>query len=337
MVDGMINITDPKVDFALQAVRDASRLVRDIQTEMVTSALTKEDRTPVTVADFASQAVVGYYLQGAFPEISLVGEEDADALRSTENEGTLEKITQFVARVIPQASSEDILSWIDRGRGKVEKEYWTLDPIDGTKGFLRGDQYAICLAYVVGGDVQIGVIGCPNLTTAFEEELGGAGSLFAAQRGQGSWVTALDTSTLEAAFSALHVSREREARQARLLRSFESGHTNVGQIVDFTEALDVEVGPVRLDSQAKYALLAGGKAEIYLRLLDGGREDYREAIWDQASGALLVEEAGGKVTDLDGKALDFSRGERLIGNRGICATNGLLHQRTLEALRQIGA
>ena len=52
---------------------------------------------------------------------------------------------------------------------------------------------------------------------------------------------------------------------------------------------------------------------------------------------MIVEEAGGKVTDLDGKALDFSQGRTLKKNRGICATNGLMHESALNALRKINA
>lgn len=333
----MINIQNSHLQFAIQAVQAASQLVADIQREMVTAALTKEDRSPVTVADFAAQAVVGHSLHEWDPRVPLVAEEDADVLRGQADPKTVTTVTGYVSRVIPDSSPEDVLGAIDRGQGEVGPRYWTLDPIDGTKGFLRGDQYAICLAYIEEGQVQVGVIGCPNLSTDFEEGQEGPGSLFAAVRGQGSWVTELEGAALTARYQPLHVSREKDSRRARLLRSFESGHTNVGQIVDFTEALNVEVGPVRLDSQAKYALLAGGEAEIYLRLLDGNRKGYREKIWDQASGALLIEEAGGKVTDLDGQPLDFNQGRRLTANRGICATNGILHGETLEALRKIGA
>jgi 3'(2'), 5'-bisphosphate nucleotidase len=92
-----------------------------------------------------------------------------------------------------------------------------------------------------------------------------------------------------------------------------------------------------MDSQVKYALLAAGEGEIYLRLLSSDRLDYKEKIWDQAAGSIIVEEAGGTVTDLDGRPLDFSRGRSLSGNRGICATNGILHDRVLEALRMVKA
>jgi 3'(2'), 5'-bisphosphate nucleotidase len=93
--------------------------------------------------------------------------------------------------------------------------------------------------------------------------------------------------------------------------------------------------PVRIDSQVKYALLAAGGGEIYLRLLSPDKPNYREMIWDQAAGSVIVEEAGGKVTDLDGKDLDFSLGRTLEKNRGICASNGLLHCNILEVLQEL--
>ena len=333
----MINLTDPLIDFALTAVQQAALLAREIQEEMVSPAITKDDRSPVTVADFAAQAVVGYYLERRFENLSLVGEENADVLRTPEGAETLEKITGFVRRVLPGTSREQVLAYIDRGTGRVRDRYWTLDPVDGTKGFLRGAQYAVALGYVEDGRVQIGVLGCPNLDWKFQGVGQGDGALMAAARGEGSWVTGLQDSPAHQTFERLQVSEVSNPGQARLLRSFESGHTNVSQIDDFAGALGVQAEPVRMDSQAKYAMLAAGDGEIYLRLLSPGREEYREKVWDQAAGSLLVEEAGGKVTDLDGKALDFSLGRRLVKNRGICATNGVMHQAALQALKDIDA
>ena len=58
---------------------------------------------------------------------------------------------------------EAIAAWIDKGNGNIAPRYWTLDPIDGTKGFIRGDQYAIALALIEQGQVKVGVLGCPSL------------------------------------------------------------------------------------------------------------------------------------------------------------------------------
>ena len=63
---------------------------------------------------------------------------------------------------------------------------WTIDPIDGTKGFLRGEQYAVCLSLIVDSIVQVGVIGCPNLPTNSRSPEQGTGCIFVAVRGQGA-------------------------------------------------------------------------------------------------------------------------------------------------------
>lgn len=63
---------------------------------------------------------------------------------------------------------------------------WTLDPIDGTKGFLRGEQYAVCLALIVDSQVQVGVIGCPNLLHDLNGNPEDKGVLFVAVKGQGA-------------------------------------------------------------------------------------------------------------------------------------------------------
>jgi 3'(2'), 5'-bisphosphate nucleotidase len=333
----MIDISEPKIRFAMDAVRIAASLARDIQKEMISDALTKDDRSPVTIADFAAQAVVGHLLENQFPGVHLVGEEQADILRSDREREVLGRITQFVNRVIPEATPSDVCDFIDKGVDDPGDEYWTLDPIDGTKGFLRGAQYATALAYVKKGIVLIGALGCPNINSDLKEDIGGEGALLIAAHGDGSWVSPLILAGLEEVFYPLKTSNRSNPEAARLMRSFESGHTDATKVDEFQQTLGGKAEPVRMDSQVKYALLAGGIGEIYLRLLSPDRLDYKEKIWDQAAGALIVEEAGGRVTDLDGRTLDFSQGRTLQGNRGICATNGLMHDSTLDALKEVNA
>jgi 3'(2'), 5'-bisphosphate nucleotidase len=246
----------------------------------------------------------------------------------------LEEVTQYVSRFLPQSTADDICRWIDYGASAPASRFWVLDPIDGTKGFLRSDQYAVALALVVDGQVQLGLLGCPNLADAYRPDLEGPGSLIIAARGQGTWTTPLAE---PGSFERLRVSQRSFPPDARLLRSFESGHTNVSQIDLFAQAMGIQAEPVRMDSQAKYAVLASGKGELLLRLLSPAKPDYREKIWDQAAGSIVVEEAGGMITDLHGKLLDFTVGRTLAHNRGILASNTLLHTAALDALRAIEA
>jgi 3'(2'), 5'-bisphosphate nucleotidase len=329
----MIDQNQPEIGFALHAVRQAALVARKVQQTLSTLALTKEDRSPVTVADYAAQAVVGRALAEIFPNDLMTAEEDSSALRHPQNAPLMEMVAGFVQREGQPATPEQICNWIDHGRIDSGRRFWTLDPIDGTKGFLRSEQYAVALALVVDGQVQVGVLGCPNLADALRPEVGGAGSLVIGVRGQGSWTTSLMTPGL---FERLQVSQLSQAAQARILRSVESGHTNVDQIGQFAQTLKVRVQPVTMDSQAKYAVLAAGQGELYLRLLSREKPDYREKIWDQAAGSIIIEEAGGRVTDLDGKPLDFTTGRSLTKNRGILASNDLLHPAALAVLHEIG-
>jgi len=336
----MLDLKNPEIKFALQTARRAVQLVRQVQAELVTPALTKEDRSPVTVADFACQALVAHFLALSFPETLLVAEESSSALQKPGAEKNLALVTSFVQRALDSKaaelplSSQQVCTWIDRGQSNQAGRFWALDPIDGTKGFLRGDQYAVALALVQNGEVQIGVLGCPNLVNANTPDLAGTGSLVIAVRGQGTWCTALNSPV---PWKQLHVSTRSNPAQACLLRSFESGHTNVDQISLFAQAMGIQTNPVLMDSQAKYAVLAAGAGDLLLRLLSTTLPDYKEKIWDQAAGSLVLQEAGGCISDLDGKPLDFTTGRSLLHNRGLLASNGTLHAPALVALKQIGA
>jgi len=330
----MFDTSSPKVQTALHAVRQAAVMMRQIQQETIGSSLMKGDKSPVTVADFTSQAIIGRMLSQAFPDIPLVAEETSTALREPDGVEILTKVTHYVNQVIPEASAEQVCEWIDYGGAEPGNQFWVLDPIDGTKGFLRGDQYAVALALVENGVIQIGVLGCPNLSEAFIPDMEGAGSIVLAVRGQGTWSVSMVEN--DDNWKQLKVSGRSDSSQARLLRSFESGHTNVSQIDQIAEWLGVQVEPVRMDSQAKYAVLAAGGGEVILRLLSPDRPDYREKIWDQTAGAIVLEEAGGRITDLAGVPLDFTQGRMLKNNRGVLATNGSLHEKVLQGLEAVG-
>jgi 3'(2'), 5'-bisphosphate nucleotidase len=65
------------------------------------------------------------------------------------------------------------------------------------------------------------------------------------------------------------------------------------------------------------------------------RSDYREKIWDHAAGKFVVEQAGGRVTDVEGRPLDFSHGRRLEHNRGVVATDGRFHDEVVAAVQHV--
>ena len=102
--------------FAIAAVREACALIRAVQQSLVTQALTKSDRSPVTVADFAAQAIIARRFAEERPGDVLVGEEDAGDLRSADSRATLEQVTRFVGERAPGATADAVCTWIDRGR-----------------------------------------------------------------------------------------------------------------------------------------------------------------------------------------------------------------------------
>jgi 3'(2'), 5'-bisphosphate nucleotidase len=320
---------NPEAEFALHAVRQAALLARRIQDELAPPALLKDDRSPVTVADFAVQAVLSQRLSQAFPADPLVAEEASAALQTPAGASTLAQIISYVSPLIPDATPQAVCAWIDRGQAEPGARFWTCDPIDGTKGFLRGGQYAVALALVEAGQDQLGVLGCPRLDDLTGSGGEASGALLIAVRGQGAWVAHLDEPD---SLAPLSVSDCREARLARLVRSFAAEHTNVALVDQLAGELGTDAPPLRVDSQVKYALLAAGKAELLLRVLPVGNPLYHEKIWDVAAGSLIVQEAGGCVTDLDGRVLDFGAGRTLAHNRGVLASNRLLHPAAMKAI-----
>ena len=209
----------------------------------------------------------------------------------------------------------------------IDSPYGTLDPIDGTKGFLRGEQYAIALGLLEHGRVVLGVLGCPNLSGPD----GTPGCLLAATRGGGAQILPLNGKGRDGA-QDIRVSDVTSTAAARFCESVESGHSDQDQSAQIAKALEITEDPVRVDSQCKYAIVAQGEAQIYMRLPT--RKDYREKIWDHAAGLIVVEEAGGRVTDVRGNTLDFAHGRKLENNAGIIATNGPIHDRVLDVVRR---
>ncbi|NKB42514.1 MAG: 3'(2'),5'-bisphosphate nucleotidase, partial [Ilumatobacter sp.] len=184
--------------------------------------------------------------------------------------------------------------------------------------------YAGALALIEHGKVIAGVLGCPNLPN----DDGTHGAIFVAADGLAE-VHASGT----ARPIPVRVANPSKVTDARLCESVESGHSDQNQSEQIAGLLGVTAEPYRIDSQCKYGAVARGDASIYLRLPT--RADYVEKIWDHAAGSYVVEQAGGVVTDVDGKPLDFSVGDRLANNRGVVATSGAFHHEVIDAVGRV--
>ncbi|CDM96480.1 MAG: 3'(2'),5'-bisphosphate nucleotidase [Limnospira sp. PMC 1291.21] len=315
---------DREKQVAIDAVLAASRLCEQVR-QAIPPAMEKGDKSPVTVADFGSQAIICKAISEAFPDDPIVGEEDATTLKTPEMGNNLEKVTDYVRSIIPDATPEQVTTWIDHGNGSVGKRFWTLDPIDGTKGFLRKDQYAIALALIENGEVKLGIMGCP----AYAIDGDTPGMLFVAVRGEGSMKMPFSTGK----FTPIQVVKAENTQNMRFVESVEAAHGDQSRQNAIAQAAGITAPSVRMDSQAKYGVVASGQAALYLRLPSPKYPNYQENIWDHAAGAIVVEEAGGRVTDMHGKPLDFASSIKMVDNRGIVVSSGLIHDQVLAALK----
>ena len=329
-----IDLKCPEIQFALELIQFSAELAYRIRTEAAVKTILKPDHSPVTLADMGIQAIAGALLEQYLSEAVLVAEEDADYLKTPEGADDLEKITGYVHSFFPHARPGRVSGWIERGKGRPCGSFWTLDPIDGTKGFLRGGQYVTALAFIQNGQVELAALGCPELEFAGHKDWGKGVGILAA-RGQGCWGFSLVDIEDPKRWVRLEVSKCRDMSQARMLDSFYPEHKSVEKDKRVREALGIQVAPIVMDSMAKHAVIASGGAEIFFRTLPSKEPEHREKIWDVAAGALAIEEAGGRVTDLEGRELDFGAGFTLAKNPGLVATNGFLHETVLEAFRKV--
>jgi 3'(2'), 5'-bisphosphate nucleotidase len=336
---------------ALHAVHAASLLTKSVLRSLSNNvgAETKADDSPVTIADFAAQAILIAALHAVYPHDVFIGEESADALR--ENEALADRVWQLVLRARESAharlhgssevqagaltascfpaSKAEMLERIDlggkgevTGRGRV----WVMDPVDGTATFMHGQQYAVALCLLVDGVQRVGVVGCPNLALDVNAPLrdsrihedqvdhAGFGVLLSAVKGQGTFVRAMSESSLGDARRV-----DLTTLPAKPLADLDFVETTLGKtsLSQAEHRLVAESlgaawpGTVVWSQQMKYVALALGATDVMVRIpLDTARYTY---IWDHAGGHILFQEAGGVIRDFDGKDVDFARGRRITG------------------------
>jgi 3'(2'), 5'-bisphosphate nucleotidase len=317
---------------AVEAVRKACRLSESVRASLtMQGAIAKADQSPVTVADYGAQAVVNLALLDAFPDDPIMAEEDAAFLRTSAGANLRASVCRHVRDVAGGVADDAVLSAIDRGTwaGGRAGRCWALDPIDGTTGFLRGDQYAVALALIEEGEVVLGVLGCPNLPLDPAQPGGRRGFLFSAVKGHGATMQGIDDA-MERRIAVTEVTDPAAASFCESVEDSHSSHRNAARVASL---LGMAAPPLRIDSQCKYAILARGDVSVYLRLPT--QADYEEKNWDHAAGWIIVKEAGGEVSDIHGQPLDFSRGRTLGRNRGVVATNGRLHRRVIDAVGRV--
>ncbi len=296
-----------ELEFAIDIVEKASRITEWFRRKGFESFL-KSDQSPVTLADLASQIYVISQLKEYFPEDGIIAEEENIEFVNIEaetlinkcfNELNLKKLTNLKNFV--------------RFRGKPSERQWTIDPIDGTIGYQKGLSYAIGLGFMIKSIPKVCAIAIPNYNNY-------PLAIFVAEEGQGSRALYNNKN-----FNPIRVNQNEKIDNIRLCHSL---HYDQPWVLNFAKKIGIK-NYIQIDSMAKFCMVADGTADLYIKPLDPDKS----FSWDFMPGDLLVREAGGSVTDLNGERLKFNERKCLWTKPGIIASNGMLQKKILELIK----
>ena len=236
--------------------------------------------------------------------------EDAPADISTEaDRASQELILDAIHRAFPDDGlcAEEASERFDTQAGGAER-FWVVDPIDGTRGFARKNgEFSVMVALVEGGEPVVGVVHEP---AADRVTYAVAGAGCSVREPSGAEPRPCGVSATEGAPRVLAMSRSQGAEGER----------------ELLEALGAERAVQTYSAGIKLAQVARGEADLYL----GDYLTLRD--WDVAAGHVLVTEAGGRVTNVDGEAIRYDGSGASLRGRGLVASNGAVHPATLEAI-----
>lgn len=227
--------------------REAGAAIMDIYAGEFDVEL-KGDDSPLTCADRASHEVIVKGLSQAFPEIPILSEEGKN---------------------IPYAERKD---W---------QLFWLVDPLDGTKEFIkRNGEFTVNIALVEAGSVVAGVVYVPAQDR-----------MFFGRVGEGAW-------RVDDGGEVVAIKVRKAAPAAGLTVVMSRSHPSP-ELADYLKDITVsEALPV--GSSLKFCVVAEGRADLYPRL--GPTME-----WDTAAGQAVVEAAGGSVTQVDGSPLHYNK------------------------------
>lgn len=311
------------IDFQplFHAVRQAAVLCRRVQENYLISS-DKGGHEPVTIADYGAQAILSRAISQNFPDDAIMAEEQGGQFMELVSEDLRKEVIKLIGEILGTPVTQvEVVKWLDYGQNREAANTWVIDPIDGTKGYISLRNYAIAVGLMHERKPVGGIIGAPSYP--------GGAQLFHAQSG-----VAYMQPLTGGAVKRIHASLRTEATTLRALESVEKSHANHDRMQHVREVAGLgEAELIHIDSMEKYARIAAGDAELYLRLPRiGSTRPFM--IWDHCAGTAIVEAAGGKVTDVDGSPLDYSSGKTL-NNQGIIVSNGAIHDRIIAAIQQV--
>jgi len=291
---------DKELSLAVDLVKQASIITEWFRSKNFLSFIKKDD-SPVTLADFASQIFIISEIKKYFPEDQIIAEEESSVFIDSDAEN-----------IIKRCYNSLNITFLNY-RGSSSKRQWTVDPIDGTKGFQKGLAYAIGMGFMIQAEPTICAIGVPNYKKT-------SLTIFSAEKNHGTNVSHGDQN-----FTKISVSNKKEIKKFRICHSL---HYNQPWVLNFARSLGI-TNFIPLDSMAKLCMVADGSSEIYIKPMNM----QRSFTWDFLPGELLVKEAGGMITDIRGNQIQYVNDKCKITAPGLIASNGIRHEELLNALK----
>jgi 3'(2'), 5'-bisphosphate nucleotidase len=270
---------EPELELAIRLATEAGARIRALAAAGL-KVERKAGDEPVTQADREANALIVDGIRATFPADGLLSEEAPDD-----------------------------------GSRLARDRVWMVDPLDGTKDFIRGeDGFSTMIGLVVGDRPMLGVVYQPigdRLYCAVVPEAGGEGAFLRSAGGPPR---------------RLQVSDVSEVERIRMVASKSHRDETIDRVRTALSISDeLNVGSVGL----KIGLIARGDRDLYVSASGHSKR------WDACAPEAILTAAGGRLTDLTGAPLDY-RAREVRNTRGICASNGRLHDRVIERLAPLG-
>ncbi|TPX18759.1 uncharacterized protein E0L32_002616 [Thyridium curvatum] len=342
-----------ELSVAIAAVQQASKLSQAVLAEQDKGILEKDDLSPVTVADFAIQALLTATIHHSFPHDGFVGEESGDDLRA--NPALLQRVWALLQRFspdcappspcrIPSGPDEvcDMVDWCGHGLPLQPQKprVWVFDPIDGTKTFIRGQMYAVNVALLHDGEQVLSTVALPLLpldatppVTDATSDPAGQGTIVFAAKGYGTHVRPLRGALSDVAVRRVPPILADHPDQLRPVSSLLARASAIDEVHAAAAArLGITLpGCDLLGWVPRWVVLALGLANMTFWVYRS-RTRYAK-LWDHAGALLLFQEVGGKVTDVQGRDINLGAGRKLTDNYGFVAAPAPLHATVLAAVQ----
>jgi 3'(2'), 5'-bisphosphate nucleotidase len=301
-----MTIIEKEIHTIVNIIRNAIRITEWFKDEGFKTYI-KQDQSPVTLADFASQIYIISKLKELYPKDSITAEETfSNEINNSTKKLILSCYNKLDLSLNP--NFKEIMNY----RGPNSKRRWSIDPIDGTKGYQKGLSYAIGIGLISNQEKKLSIIGVPNYNT-------NGVAVFVANKDKGALA-----SYGENDYIPIKVSETRDVKQSLLCHSL---HYDEPWVMKLANKLGIE-NYIQIDSMAKFCMVADSSADLYIKPMDMDRS----FIWDFLPGELLVREAGGQVTDLKGASPRYIGEKCVITSPGLIVSNGVIHQDILDII-----